>query len=205
MNLQRTLVSAQQLLDHPEWRIFDCRHELSDPARGEREYAAGHLPGALHVHLDRDLSSRPDGHNGRHPLPRPEHFIAWMGRVGLRPSDQVVAYDDAGGMYAARLWWLLRAAGHDAVAVLDGGYTAWCASGGPLTTDVPQPRPLAYPGRWQVSGYVDASMVEANLTQRALTLVDARGANRFAGQDETIDPVAGHIPGALNRPFLQNL
>lgn len=201
----RNLVSAHLLLDHPEWRIFDCRHDLSDTGKGEREYAASHLPGAVHAHLDRDLSSLPNGLNGRHPLPNVERFIGWMGSCGLRSTDQVVAYDDSGGMYAARLWWLLRAAGHEQVAVLDGGLSAWCAVGGPLTTDVPIPEPRLYPARWDHSAYVDTSVVEANLRQQTLTFIDARGANRFAGQDETMDPVAGHIPGAINRPFLHNL
>ena len=128
-----------------DWRVFDCRHDLAKPSLGEEQYRQGHIPGALFAHLDRDLSAPRDGRNGRHPLPYPGAFIAWLGQQGLEPHHQVVCYDGGGGTYAARLWWMLRWVGHDAVAVLDGGLAKWLAEQRPVTTLVPQVRHTTYP------------------------------------------------------------
>jgi thiosulfate/3-mercaptopyruvate sulfurtransferase len=203
--MKTTLVSAADLAAHPQWRLVDCRHDLAKPALGAQLYAQGHIPGALHAHLDDDLSGPKTGRNGRHPLPERAAFIAWLGRQGLRPDDQVVAYDNAGTAYAARLWWLLRWVGHRAVAVLDGGIEAWTAQAGPLTTDVPRPAATRYTAADGSEPTVDASFVLANLGKPDTLVLDARGAGRFAGVGETIDPVAGHIPGARNRPYTDNL
>jgi thiosulfate/3-mercaptopyruvate sulfurtransferase len=203
--VNNTLVGAAELRAHPEWRVFDCRHNLADPAEGERLYAAGHIPGALHAHLDRDLSAPKTGRNGRHPLPRAADFLAWLGRQGVRPTDPVVAYDAADGMFASRLWWMLRWVGHTAAAVLDGGMAQWQRQGGALTADVPRFAPTVYTGAERAGASVEVRFVQANLAARTDLLVDARAAGRFAGQGETIDPVAGHIPGARNRPYADNL
>jgi thiosulfate/3-mercaptopyruvate sulfurtransferase len=201
--MKTTLVTAAELAAHPQWRVFDCRHDLAQPALGAQLYEQGHIPGALFAHLDDDLSGRKTGRNGRHPLPQRDDFIAWLGRQGLKPDDQVVAYDTAGAAYAARLWWLLRWVGHRAVAVLDGGIDAWKAQGLPLQTHTPRPPATQYtPPTTGTEPTVDADALLRE-TGRAFVL-DARAAGRFAGVGETIDPVAGHIPGARNRPFADN-
>ena len=204
-----TLISADQLAAWPASApllLLDCSFELSDPAAGRRAYAAGHLPGAHYVHLDETLSAPKTGHNGRHPLPTREAFAQSMAALGLTPDMQVVAYDNAGGMYAARLWWMLRWIGHRAVAVLDGGVAAWTASGRALTADEPALKPAASLAlREPLVNTVDGEAVMANLQSQRLLLVDARGADRFRGENETMDPVGGHIPGAVNRPFKDNL
>lgn len=202
-----TLVSCEELarhLTHPDLRIVDCRHQLSDAAYGETAYTEGHVPGALFMHLDRDLSGPMNGRNGRHPLPEPRSLAGILGAAGISREKQVVAYDDAGGMIAGRLWWLLRWLGHDRVAVLDGGIARWLESGGALSTDQPEERPCRFEidvRDWVVSG----EEVLANIDGRSLVLVDARSADRFRGENETLDPVGGHIPGARNRFFRDNL
>jgi thiosulfate/3-mercaptopyruvate sulfurtransferase len=186
--------------------LLDCRFDLADPGYGARAYAAGHLPGARRAELERDLSGRPDGRNGRHPLPERAAFAATVARWGIAPGVAVVAYDAEGGPYAARAWWLLRWLGHDAVAVLDGGRAAWTAAGGTLETAVPPPAHGAapYPASPQPAmPTIDADALAAALGR--VTLVDARAGERFRGEVEPIDPVAGHIPGALNRVFKRNL
>lgn len=203
--MKTTLVTATELAANPHWRVFDCRHDLAQPALGAQRYAEGHIPGALHAHLDEDLSGPRTGTNGRHPLPERDAFIAWLGRVGLRPDDQVVAYDNAGTAYAARLWWLLRWVGHRAVAVLDGGIEAWIAEGQPLETETRRPAATRYQAAGGTQPSVDADFVLRRIGRPDTVVVDARGAGRFAGQGETIDPVAGHIPGARNRPYTENL
>lgn len=202
-----TLVSttelARDLEDSASWRIFDCRHEFGQPELGARQYAEAHLPGALFAHLDRDLSAPRNGANGRHPLPDPHAFAAWLGTQGLRAADQVVCYDAGGGTTAARLWWLLRWIGHAAVAVLDGGYARWVAEGRPVTTDVPRVAPTEYRLAARAALAVDVAFVERH--REELVLVDARAAARFRGEQEPIDPVAGRIPGARNRFCTENL
>lgn len=202
-----TLVDAATLrahLDDPSWVVVDVRHQLADPGYGERAYAAGHLPGAFFLHCDRDLSAALTGRNGRHPLPDPEKLAERLGGIGIGTPTQVVVYDDAQGMIAGRLWWLLRWLGHDRVALLDGGLPAWQAAGGELTTLLPTPVPAVLVARAGMAT-VDAGQVLENLETPHMRLIDARGADRFRGENETMDPVAGHIPGAVNRCFKDNL
>ncbi len=202
-----TLVDVETLqahLDDPNWLVVDVRHQLSDTGHGEHAYAAGHVPGAVFLHCDRDLSGAMSGRNGRHPLPDPERLAQRLGDIGIGALTQVVVYDDAQGMIAGRLWWLLRWLGHDAVALLDGGLPAWQAAGGTLTSVVPTLLPRAFVTRPQDLS-VNADYVLERLETPHMRLVDARGADRFRGENETIDPVAGHIPGAVNRCFKDNL
>lgn len=188
-----------------DWRLFDCRHDLAQPAAGEAAYAAGHIPGAQFAHLDRDLSSAMTGRNGRHPMPDRAALAARLERWGVSNDSTVVVYDDHGGMFAGRLWWLMHWLGHHQVRVLNGGLAAWRAAGLGLTTDVP----LVLPARFEpAAGYqvLDVAYMEAHLADfPAVPLLDARAPDRFAGQNETTDPVAGHIPGAENRFFRLNL
>jgi len=201
--MHTTLVSTQQLADHlGRWRVFDCRHDLMKPELGAQQYREGHIPGALFASLERDLSAPKTGSNGRHPLPAPEAFIAWLGRQGVRPEDQVVCYDAANGSTAARLWWMLRWVGHRSVAVLDGGLAKWLKEGRPVDAVVPQPKPSTYASK-KTAGTLDAGAVAANL--KNLFLLDARAPARYRGEQEPIDPVAGHIPGAKNRFNMDNV
>ena len=202
-----TLVDAATLaahLDDPLWQVVDVRHQLADPGYGERAYAAGHIPGAVFLHCDRDLSGPQNGRNGRHPLPDPAVLAARLGAVGIGPATQVVVYDDAQGMIAGRLWWLLRWLGHDRVAVLDGGLQAWQAASGIVTDVEPTLQPVTFPLR-QGCRPVAADDLLERLESPQLHLVDARAAERFRGDVEPLDPVAGHIPGAVNRFFGLNL
>lgn len=202
-----TLVDAATLaahLDDPAWRVVDVRHQLADTAYGERVYAESHLPGAAFLHCDRDLSGPLTGSNGRHPLPAPERLAARLGEIGIGPQTQVVVYDDAQGMIAGRLWWLLRWLGHDAVAVLDGGLQAWQAANGALTAELPRRRPASFVAKVRDT-LVDADHVQAFLQTSRMHLIDARSPDRYRGENETIDPVGGHIPGAVNRFFRDNL
>lgn len=184
--------------------LLDATFDLTDPAAGERAYAQGHLPGAMYVHLDRDLSAPKTGRNGRHPLPGRETFAATAGRLGVTPVTPVVVYDRQGGMFAARVWWMLRWLGHPLVAVLDGAANAWAEASLPLesATVVPRGAP-PYPAREPLVAMVDAGTLQQQLGK--VRLIDARAPERFRGDIEPLDPVAGHIPGALNRPFTLNL
>jgi thiosulfate/3-mercaptopyruvate sulfurtransferase len=173
---------------------------------GTEAYAKGHLPGARFAHVDHDLAGALTGRNGRHPLPDRGAFAAWLGRMGVSRHTEVVAYDASGGTYAARLWWMLRHwLGHDQVAVLDGGWEAWVKTGHPVSTEVPAPQPAHYHAGTTRDLTVDAAHLLARLGSPELVIIDARAADRFRGQNETIDPVAGHIPGAVNRFFRDNL
>jgi thiosulfate/3-mercaptopyruvate sulfurtransferase len=194
-----TLVSTGELAANlAKWRVFDCRHDLAKPDLGEQQYREGHIQGALFAHLERDLSGKKTGRNGRHPLPDPQDFEKWLEKTGLAPKDQVVCYDAGPGSMAARLWWMLRWIGHDQVAVLDGGLAKWTREGRPLTVDVPIFTPLNYPLKVRKALAVDVHAVEKS---KAL-LLDARAPARYRGEQEPIDPVAGRIPGARNRYFL---
>lgn len=197
-----TLVSTETLaahLDDPAWVIVDCRHDLKNPDYGPREYAKSHIPGARFMHLDRDLSGATTGRNGRHPLPDPREFMRKLGAAGVDRASQVVAYDAHGGAYASRLWWMLRWVGHDAAAVLDGGFGKWLREDRPETSETPAVRPATFDGTPRALA-VDAAFVLAHLGDPAVTLVDARAAERYVGATEPLDPVAGHIPGSLNAP-----
>jgi len=173
----------------------DCRYYLADHHRGRHEYDEAHLPGALFVDVHTDLADGPGG--GRHPLPTVDAFTSLLGRLGISPSTFVVAYDSSGGGQASRLWWMLRSIGHGQVVVLDGGYPAWAAAGQPVTADVPTPTPTDYPRAEEWTGVVDADAVAEGVALGA-TVVDSRAHDRFRGENETVDKVAGHIPGAIN-------
>ena len=204
-----TLVDCAQLavhLDDPDWRVFDCRHQLTDVGYGERAYAEGHLPGAHFLHLDRDLSSPMNGSNGRHPLPDVASLVAKLSAAGVTAKTQVVVYDDAGGMVAVRLWWLLRWLGHEYVALLDGGIGQWQKEGRPLSLDVPRAQAVPAAALPSVRDWVvSADEVLGNIPRGEFCLVDARAPDRFRGENETLDPVGGHIPGARNHFFRDNL
>ncbi len=197
------LVSTDGLAQHPEWRVFDCRHDLANPQLGEQQYGEAHIPGATFAHLDRDLSAPKTGGNGRHPLPEAKTFIAWLGKQGLKATDTVVCYDGGPGAMAARLWWMLRWAGHEQAAVLDGGLAKWLREGRPVTTETPQFEPLSYPGKAKASMHASLAVVEKKFKRAAL--LDARAPARYRGEQEPIDPVAGRIPGAKNRFNNDNL
>ena len=187
--------------------LVDCSFDLADPAAGERQHALRHLPGALYLHLDRDLSApRTDAARGRHPLPDRAAFARHLASLGLHDDLPVVAYDGNGGMYAARLWWMLRWLGHAAVQVLDGGLAAWDTAGGKLQGGlVAALAPALFTLRPPLVEAVDYGSLRAGLGQAGRLIVDARAPDRFRGENETLDPVGGHIPGALNRCFRDNL
>jgi thiosulfate/3-mercaptopyruvate sulfurtransferase len=186
--------------------IIDVRHDLQNPSAGHDAYATGHIPGARFLHLDNDLSGPKTAHSGRHPLPDRQAFVERMLALGLDQSSQVVAYDAHGGMFAARLWWMLRWIGHEAVAVLDGGWQAWLEAGGASEQARPAP-PAAgdFSLGPSLTRQVDVADVMQNLSGGSRLIVDARAADRFRGENETLDPVGGHIPGARNRFFRDNL
>ncbi len=205
-----TLISADELAAAQKsgkpLLVLDCSFELTDPQAGQRAYEGGHIPGARYVHLDKVLSAEKTGRNGRHPLPSRETFAVTMAQVGLDADTQVVAYDNAGGMYAARLWWMLRWAGHQAVAVLDGGIAAWKAAGHALGTDTPSALAQgSFRLKPSLVTTVSYDEVKANIDQQDRLVLDARAPDRFRGENETMDPVGGHIPGARNRLFKDNL
>ena len=203
-----TLVTVDTLaahLDDPQWLIVDCRFDLTQPAAGESAYRAGHIPGAVYAHLDRDLSSPITPQTGRHPLPDPELFAATLSSWGVGPDTQVIAYDADNGMYASRLWWLLRWVGHRAVAVLDGGFKAWKATGRPANTEIPARHKTQFQARPNRDLWLDADQLQARVQQPDWRLLDARAPERFAGKVEPLDTIAGHVPGARNHPFATNL
>lgn len=186
--------------------VLDCSFDLTNSQAGRKSHAAGHIPGALHVDLDQTLSSAKTGRNGRHPLPSREDFARAMADLGLDDSTPVVACDNAGGMYAARLWWMLRWVGHAPVSVLDGGIAAWKAAGLPLSSEAPPTRERGgFSVRPSLVQTIDYAGVKANLQSQQRLVLDARAPDRFRGENETLDPIGGHIPGARNRLFRDNL
>jgi thiosulfate/3-mercaptopyruvate sulfurtransferase len=201
------LRSASWLLAHatdPGLVLLDCRFLLAQPAAGEEAYRAGHLPGAVYAHLERDLSGpkRPGGEGGRHPLPDPQVLAAWLGSVGVSSDSTVLAYDDPSGghgFYAARAWWLLRWLGHTQVYVLDGGLPAYLQAGGELSRETPTPVPAMFTPQVQADWVADASEVQARGPDALL--IDSRAAARYRGETELVDPRAGHVPGAVNRDW----
>ena len=209
-----TLIGAAVLRDRlaePGLAVIDCRFDLADPEGGRRAYLQGHIPRARYADLNRDLSAPVSASSGRHPLPAPAAFASTLQRLGVARATQVIAYDDSGGAFAARAWWLLRWMGHEAVAVLDGGIKAWISSGGRLESGEAEPLAAAPRGNDELSAQVDAAAVidaaevAARLKDPDFLLIDARAAERFAGSVEPIDTVAGHVAGAVNQPFSANL
>ncbi len=208
MKIYKTLVSSQVLvnqLTNPHWIVVDCRFSLGNTEAGRRDYLLGHIPTAHYAHLDDDLSGPVTGASGRHPLPDPLELSQTLGAWGITPNSQVVVYDDAGGAIAARLWWLLRWLGHDKVAVLNGGWQHWHALGYPVQETVPVSLPAPYPVAQDDSAWLTTEQVNEALEAQSIVLLDARTAERFEGRDEPIDPIAGHVPGAINYPFQSNL
>ena len=202
------MISAENLLPHlddPQWKLFDVRHDLFDLEAGRRGYRAGHIPGAQFASIDDDLSGTKTGRNGRHPLPPRDALVERFRSWGIDNTTQIVAYDAQGGQFAVRLWWLARWLGHRAAAVLDGGWPAWLAAGGPVATGVPSFERSAFAAGDSLVSVVDARHVQAGLRGSDRMLVDARLPERYRGEQEPIDPVAGHIPGAINRAWTQNL
>lgn len=205
--MRHTLVSVRELaasLDDPRWAVLDCRFDLARPRWGAQAYAEGHIPGALYASLDHDLSAQITPHSGRHPLPSPGEFAATLGRWGIEAGTQVIACDQGNSAYAARLWWMLRWVGHEAVAVLDGGYAAWQAAGLPISTAAEFRPAREFTLRPGVAPVTTVELQDMLATGSSI-LVDARAADRFGGRNETLDPVAGHVPGAVNHPFAENL
>ncbi|MBI2748871.1 MAG: sulfurtransferase [Burkholderiales bacterium] len=220
-----TLISVEQLqallASGQPCMVFDCSFDLTQPQAGEAQYAEAHIPGAVYAHLDQHLSAAKDpatgkaapgtsASGGRHPLPTREAFAAWLGSVGFDNTLQAVVYDRQGANYCGRLWWMLKWAGHENVAVLDGGLQAWQAAGGATQSDAPTPTSavnfaLAPEKTALTTIKTVAERLGRSTGDQAQTLIDARGAPRFRGEVEPLDPVAGHIPGALNRPFTQNI
>jgi thiosulfate/3-mercaptopyruvate sulfurtransferase len=204
----KTLISTAALAlhaDDPAWAVVDCRAKLDDPMWGRREHAAAHIPGAVYADLADDLSGPKTGTNGRHPLPDPHTLAQTFGRLGIESGVQVVAYDQENGMFASRLWWLLRWLGHDAVAVLDGGFKKWIAEGRPVQSGETSRPPRPFEGLPLNDLTVDVAGVAARLGGERPVLVDARAPERYRGDTEPIDKVGGHIPGARNHFFQWNL
>ncbi|MBS1189487.1 MAG: 3-mercaptopyruvate sulfurtransferase [Rhodocyclaceae bacterium] len=207
----RTLIPAAVLaghLDDPRWVVVDCRFALGDPSLGERHFSQSRIPGARYAHLDRDLSSPITEVSGRHPLPEAGAFARTLADLGITPDSQVVVYDDSFGSIAVRLWWLLRWAGHDAVTLLDGGWPAWKRHKLPLEEGPPRRIVSAdspYPVHPDKAAVVNAQFVDTIRLAPDWRLLDARPEERFTGERENIDPVAGHIPGSANRSFEDNL
>jgi len=209
----KTLIGVealQELLGKPCLAVVDCRFDLMNPEAGRQAYLRGHIPGARYADLNRDLSAPIGPHTGRHPLPLPEDFAARLGALGIGNDTQVVAYDEVNGSIAARLWWMLRWLGHDAVAVLDGGFKAWTAHGGALQSgeddaEAAEKNTRQFTPRIDAGSVVSTAELERALRDPKAVLVDARSQERYAGAVEPIDPVAGHIPGAVNHPFTANL
>lgn len=202
----KPLISPTELrqgLSGERWRIIDCRFDLDDPAWGRREYEREHLPGPVYASLDEDLSAPADGSNGRHPLPSPARLAETFSRMGIGASTRAVAYDASGGPFAARLWWLIRYLGHREVAVLDGGLPAWKRAGYPLEGSQVVVEPATFKPLPRHEIVVDATAVLDHLQDPTLRLIDARSPERFRGEQEPRDPVAGRIPGAVSR-FWQN-
>ena len=204
--MHTTLVSTDVLASHlSDWAIVDSRYDLQNEHWGREQYLSSHIPGAAYVSLGADLAGPKTGSNGRHPLPSLESLAATCGRLGITPQTQVVAYDQDTGMYASRLWWLLRYAGHEAVAVLDGGWAAWVREGRPTRSGQETRAAAVFTPSRSLEQTVSADDVAALLGSRDHVLIDARAPERFEGRVEPIDRVPGHIPGAVNHHYKDNL
>ncbi len=205
MTQTNPIVSAEWLfqhLDDPQIAIADCRFSLADPELGQQQYLHNHIPGAHYLHLNRDLSSPVQRHGGRHPLPEPELFAQKLGAVGVTsPEVLLVVYDDSRFAFASRLWWLMRYLGHDRVAILEGGFKGWQAAGYPLTDAIPRPSEGTFIPQIRADRVVDIETVKTRSPLPEVALIDSRERDRYLGNHEPIDPIAGHIPGALNYPW----
>ena len=203
-----TLISAatlQQNLNNPDWIIVDCRFALNNVNAGGYAYRHGHLPHARYADLNNDLSATVTDYTGRHPLPDVRVLAKKLGAWGITNQSQLIAYDDVNGAFAGRFWWLLRSLGHYNVAVLDGGITYWQQQGLAVTTTLPLVKPKLFRPYLDASCWLTAQAIQNRLAQKTINLIDARASERYQGKQEPIDPVAGHIPGALNRPIQLNL
>ncbi len=203
-----TLISPAELAPHLEdktWVVFDCRFTLTDTEAGQRAYQQGHIPGARYAHLDEDLSSPITETSGRHPLPNPDILARKLGSWGVSNTSQVVVYDGTFGAMAARLWWMMRWLGHRRVALLDGGFPRWQREGFSVTTELPVVKPAVFNPSVNRDLFVDATIVDRQRSDNDHRIIDARSEERFAGDVEPLDKVAGHIPGALNLPWEDNL
>ncbi len=202
----RTLISTQQLAEclfNDDLIVLDCRYDLRSPEAGEEAWAASHIPNARYVHLDADMAAPISETSGRHPLPEPAAFQQLLERLGITPDFQVAAYDGACGAFAGRMWWMMRWIGHEHVAVLDGGLTQWLEEDRPMNSDIPEITPSTYPISPRDELWISTEEVAQNLD--AIQLIDARDPVRFSGESEPLDAVGGHIPGACNLPFRDNL
>lgn len=208
MRQYRHLVSVPTLAEHlhdPNWVVVDCRFGLANPNEGIARYRLDHIPGARYAHLDHDLSSPITEQTGRHPLPNADQLARTFSQWGIGNETQIVVYDDMGGAFAARLWWLSRWLGHENVALLDGGYPAWVAEDLPVTADIPKTEAKKFTAKPVRNLWLSSDEVADSLSQQKIVLVDARAPERFRGDVEPLDLVAGHVPGAVNRPFQENL
>ncbi|MEJ1960257.1 MAG: sulfurtransferase [Gammaproteobacteria bacterium] len=194
-----------RLLPDEHVAVLDCRHDLARPDWSDHAYSEGHIPGAIQAHLDRDLSAPIGPQTGRHPLPGVAKLSETLGRWGIDDSVQVVAYDQGSAVYASRAWWLLRWLGHTEVAVLEGGFAAWQEAGLPVSREPGSRKARTFLAHPDDSAFVTTAQLQKTLAAENALLIDARGADRFAGENETIDPVAGHVPGATNHPFSKNV
>jgi len=197
---------AQDNLDNPKWCLFDCRYELTNPEKKKKEYSESHIPGAFYVDMNKDLAApHVAGKTGRHPLPLVDDLAMKFSAMGIDNSIQVAVYDDAGGSHAARLWWMLRWLGHDAVTVIDGGWSSWIKEERPVSSKVVIPAAKKFIASPRLNWTVTADEILKELNKPETCILDARSGQRFRGVNEKFDPVAGHIPGAHSAPFNDNL
>jgi thiosulfate/3-mercaptopyruvate sulfurtransferase len=206
--MHTTLISTDVLAEHlvnPSWLIADCRYNLNDEAWGRSQYETAHIPGAVFVDVAHELAARRTGTNGRHPLPPIEDMAATFGRLGIGDDTQVIAYDQEAGAFASRLWWMLRYLGHDAVAVLDGGFARWTREARPVRGGADTRRPAGFTPRLRKEMHVTVDEALAHLGDPSVLLIDARSPDRYAGKPDPLDTIYGHIPGARNRYYRQNV
>ncbi|MEW6180074.1 MAG: sulfurtransferase [Chloroflexota bacterium] len=207
-HLYTTLIEVEELINHlndPDWVIVDCRFDLNNPDWGFLNYQQGHIPGSVYAHLDKDLSAPLTPASGRHPLPTPQDFASTLERLGISNSSQVIVLDTSGGSFAARLWWMLKWVGHTSVAVLNGGWNAWKMAGYPVAVGNESKLPGHFEPHPQAGKYVTTSEILALLNDPNFKIIDARAPERYRGEIEPLDPVAGHIPGSINRFHEKNL
>ncbi|MGZ4032297.1 MAG: sulfurtransferase [Tumebacillaceae bacterium] len=206
--MQTHVVSLEWVAEHlndPQVKLVDCRFVLGQPDAGSTAYAAGHLPGAVYFDLEKDLSAPKSAHGGRHPLPDIAAFAEKLGQAGIDQTSTVVAYDDQGGAMASRFWWLMQYVGHSSTVLMDGTFSQWQAQGQPVTTEVPHAEQVTFAPHVQEHLVVHVEDVKQRLGKAGTVLIDSREGKRYAGLEEAIDPVAGHIPGAVNHFWMEGL